>query len=289
MLRTIDHVVLPVSTLEAAAPFERIGISLTPSLRHAGQGTENRVFFTGSAAGEFYVELLRAFDKTAAVAAMGEQFAPPADGTPGLQRVVFACEDIDGVRVRLESAGIGVGERTVSRDDGTVIGRVLQPKTNAAGCSFGLIDYAEPPEVRLQRHGAAGLYQHAFPLKRLDHLAVIVHDLAKVTSFWTDVLGVPVFGEVPRPGSLIRQMKVGDAVLELIGPTEPNSPMLERPQGVASMCAFEVTDMGKAIDLARAAGFTCPDAAPGPLPGTRVTTIPGAELAGLGLQLLEYV
>ena len=65
--------------------------------------------------------------------------------------------------------------------------------------------------------------------------------------------------------------------------------MLERPQGVASMCAFEVTDMGKAIDLARAAGFTCPDAAPGPLPGTRVTTIPGAELAGLGLQLLEYV
>ena len=289
MLRTIDHVVLPVSTLDSAAPFERLGISLTPSLRHAGQGTENRVFFTGSPGGEFYVELLSAFDRAAAVASMGEEVAPPADGTPGLQRVVFACEDIDGVRVRLESAGIDVRERTVSRDDGTVIGRVLMPKTNAAGCSFGLIDYAEPPEVRLQRHGAAGLYQHAFPLKRLDHLAVIVHDLAKVTSFWTDVLGVPVFGEVPRPGSLIRQMKVGDAVLELIGPTEPGSPMLERPESLISMCAYEVADMGRAVDLARATGFTCPDAAPGPLPGTRVTTIPGTELAGMGLQLLEYV
>ena len=289
MLRTIDHVVLPVPALEAASAFERIGISLTPPLRHAGQGTENRVFFTASAEGEFYVELLTAFDRAAAVTAMGEAFAPPADGAPGLQRVVLACEDIDGVRVRLESAGIDVGERTVSRDDGTVIGRVLMPKTNAAGCSFGLIDYAEPPEVRLQRHGAAGLYTHTFPLKRLDHLAVIVHDLAKVTSFWTDVLGVPVFGEVPRPGSLIRQMKVGDAVLELIGPTEPGSPMLERPEALISMCAYEVTDMGKAIAQARAAGFTCPDAAPGPLPGTRVTTIPGGELAGMGLQLLEYV
>lgn len=289
MLRTIDHVVLPVPTLESAAPFARLGISLTPALRHAGQGTENRVFFTGSPGGEFYVELLSAFDRPAAAAAMRKNLVPPAEGTPGLQRVVFACDDIDGVRVRLESAGIEVQEQTVSRDDGTVIGRVLRPATGGAGCSFGVIDYAEPPEVRLQRHGAAGLYDHAFPLKRLDHLAVIVHDLAAVTSFWTDVLGVPVFGEVPRPGSLIRQMKVGDAVLELIGPTEPNSPMLERPEALISMCAYEVRDMGEAIRQARAAGFTCPDAGPGPLPGTRVTTIPGTELAGMGLQLLEYV
>lgn len=288
MLRTIDHVVLPVPSLDAAAAFERLGISLTPALRHAGQGTENRVFFTSSPAGEFYVELLAAFDEAAAIRTMGD-LAPLSDGEPGLQRVVFACEDIDGVRVRLETAGIEVAERTVSREDGTVIGRVLSPATSAAGCRFGLIDYAEPPEVRLQRHGASGLYSHAFPLKRLDHLALIVHDLAAATSFWTDVLGVTVFGEVPRPGSIIRQMKVGDAIVELIAPTEAGSPLLERPEGLISMCAYEVTDMAKAVAMARAAGFTCADAGPGPLPGTRVTTIPGGELGGLGMQLVEYV
>ena len=37
------------------------------------------------------------------------------------------------------------------------------------------------------------------PLKRLDHLAAMAPNLEDATSFWTDVLGVPVHGEVRTP------------------------------------------------------------------------------------------
>jgi hypothetical protein len=49
-----------------------------------------------------------------------------------------------------------------------------------------------------------------------------------------------------------------------------------------------VPDLDAAVRQARAAGFTAPDPAPGVLPGTRVATIRGPELAGVNLQLLQY-
>jgi hypothetical protein len=55
------------------------------------------------------------------------------------------------------------------------------------------------------------------------------------------------------------------------------------------MTAFEVPDLDAAVRVARAAGFTISDPARGPLPGTNVSRIPAEELAGLGLQLLQYV
>jgi hypothetical protein len=54
------------------------------------------------------------------------------------------------------------------------------------------------------------------------------------------------------------------------------------------MASWEVADLGGAVRLARAAGFPVPDPAAGPLPGTRIATVPGDELAGLNLQLLQY-
>lgn len=48
MLHHLDHVVLPVPSLAAAAePFERLGLRLTLPAAHPGFGTENRVFFVG--------------------------------------------------------------------------------------------------------------------------------------------------------------------------------------------------------------------------------------------------
>jgi hypothetical protein len=55
------------------------------------------------------------------------------------------------------------------------------------------------------------------------------------------------------------------------------------------MVAVEVPDLAAAVEHVRAAGFTAPDPAPGVLPGTRTASIPGGELSGMSLQLLEYV
>src|SRR5262249_35457243 len=66
---------------------------------------------------------------------------------------------------------------------------------------------------------------HTFPLQRLDHLAAVTPDLDEKTRFWAEVLGVPVAGEVVTPTTVIRQLRFWDAVLELLGPASPDSPL----------------------------------------------------------------
>jgi hypothetical protein len=44
-----------------------------------------------------------------------------------------------------------------------------------------------------------------------------------------------------------------------------------------------------AVAQARAAGFGVTEPATGVLPGTRVATVEGTELAGVNMQLLQYV
>jgi hypothetical protein len=100
---------------------------------------------------------------------------------------------------------------------------------------------------------------------------------------------MPVHGEVRTPTLIIRQFLMGNAVLELLGAASAESPIHQRKPGLVSMASWEVVaNLDEAVALARQAGFTVPDPAPGPLPGTRITTIPGAELAGVNMQLLQY-
>lgn len=130
---------------------------------------------------------------------------------------------------------------------------------------------------------------HSFPLRRLDHLACVAHDLEGMCRFWTDVLDVPVAGEIVAPTMVIRQFRFGDAVLELLGPRGDDSPLHKRLPGLISMASWEVADVDAAVAQARTAGFEVPDAAAGVLPGTRIATIPGTALGGINMQLLQYV
>jgi catechol 2,3-dioxygenase-like lactoylglutathione lyase family enzyme len=155
------------------------------------------------------------------------------------------------------------------------------PLSDQAGTDLVLVRHATAVQ--------AGLLDHAFPLRRLDHLAVVAHDLEGRTRFWAEVLGVPVAGEVVTPAMVIRQLRVGDGVLELLGPASPDGPLRQRPPGLVSMASWEVPDLDAAVAQAWAAGFSVPDPAAGVLPGTRVATVPGAELAGVNLQMLQYV
>jgi hypothetical protein len=55
------------------------------------------------------------------------------------------------------------------------------------------------------------------------------------------------------------------------------------------MASWEVADLEGAVRQARDAGFAASDPATGPLPGTRIGTVQGGELAGVNMQLLQYV
>jgi catechol 2,3-dioxygenase-like lactoylglutathione lyase family enzyme len=298
----IDHVILPVADLDVAAqPFRRLGLTLFPGARHQGQGTQNTGFFVGSRGGtaggstgeperSFYVELLGVVDAAEAGAVHGEGFAAAALQGRGLSAVCLRTEDLAGAVARLREHGLSPAQREVRDSDGRLICTVAEVRGPAeAAADIRLIQYHPSHAARHERRAAAGLLDQGFPLKRLDHLAAVAPDIEASTRYWTDVLGVPVAGEVATATMIIRQMKIGDAIFELLGPASPESPIAKRPPGLASMCAFEVPDLAAAVEQARVAGFTCPDPGPGALPGTRVATIPAAELSGMGLQLLEYV
>ena len=151
-----------------------------------------------------------------------------------------------------------------------------------------LRDRAGTDLVLLEADNPAPVPEHGLSLLRMDHLAAVTPDLEAKGGFWEDVLGVPVAGEVRTPTMVIRQLRIGNAVLELLAPASADSPLHQRKPGLVGMVSWEVKDLQAAVATARAAGFTVSEPASGPLPGTRISTIPGSELAGANLQLLQY-
>ena len=288
LVTSLDHVVVPVSSLaDASSPYEKLGLALTPQAAHQGIGTENRALFVGSG-DDFYIELLGIRDRAEAERAGRTLYIEKMNG--GIARLMLEVIGIHDVVAQLAKRGIATEVGQVFGGDGRKICDVAPVDgVEALGFALGLVEYGESAAERHARRVAAGRFAHKFPLKRLDHLAAITPDLEAATRFWTDVLEVPVFGEVHGPGMIIRQMKVGDAIFELLGPDGPESRLHTRAAGMVSMCAFEVPNLDQAVSAARELGFSPNDPANGVLPGTRVATIPASEMSGVGMQLLEYV
>jgi len=272
---TIDSVYLAVPDLEATCrPYERLSLRLTPA--QAGR----RTLSCGGPDNLFAVHFLDA--------AHDGPLAGPCRQALVAGRALFGIAlrvaDLSGAVQRLASHDV---KATVFRDGDQEMAWL--PLHDRAGTDLVLVGHTQP---ELERHAVAqraGLLGHSLGLKRLDHLAAVTPDLEAKTRFWLEVLGVPVAGEVVTPTLVIRQLQIGDAVLELLGPGSPDSPIWKRAPGLVSMVSCEVADLDAAVRHARAAGFTVPDPAAGPLPGTRIATLPDTELAGVNMQMLEYV
>lgn len=261
MFHSIDSLLLAVPNLETASQaYDRLGLRLCP-------GSVGRRFFSvGPGDNRVSVELIGAIDASLA------EFQ---------QRAVKDGRSLFALGLRVTDREPLIGRLT---DLGVQISRIGQadwlPLHDLAGADL-LIRTSEAAQV--------GQPNHILPLKRLDHLAVVTHDLDQKSRFWEEMLGVPVSGEITTPTMVIRQLRIGDAVLELLGPTSSDSPIWKRTPGLISMASWEVADLDAVVRQVRAAGFTVSDPAIGPLPGTRIATVPGAELAGVNMQLLEYV
>lgn len=292
MLERIDHLVCVVPDLGVAARYEQLGLALTPETRHAETGAANRACFVGdSAEAASYLELLTVVDEAKARESGRQRYVEAAARGGGAVAIAFGVSNVAQAARTFEAAGYAAPVSAVHRADGTKVCDIAQLDSRGAmPFAITLIEYPETWEARHERSRAAGRFGHSFPLKRLDHLAAITPDLDAARAFWTEVLRVPVHGEIHSPKMTILQMKVGDAIFELLGPAGPDSPMAGRPAALASMAAWEVSGpLDDAVALARERGFSCSDAEAGVIPGTRRASIPAAELGGVGMQLLEYV
>jgi methylmalonyl-CoA/ethylmalonyl-CoA epimerase len=260
---------------EAAAPFERLGLRVAPLQKPREMEIGFRVLSVGGQDNLFGVEFF------------GDASAPAGAGFEGL---ILRVPDVFHAARELEARGVRSYTQTFTDVRGDLIAHlaVLDVKEQAA-TTLALIQFLQTPAERHATLDAGGLLSHGLPLKRFDHIATFTPNLAAATAFWTDVLGIPQSGRVPTATMTINQMRIGDAIVELIGPAGADSPMASRPPGLGNNAAFEVPDIDAAVAHARAAGFSAPDPRPGPLPGTRVSTVPANELGGIALQMLQYV
>jgi catechol 2,3-dioxygenase-like lactoylglutathione lyase family enzyme len=254
MLDAIHSLYLAAADLEAASrPYQRLGLQPSADRRHV------------SVAG-IRLELVAPDSAVAAIYGT----SPPARA---LLAVGIAVADL-GARIR-QFADRGIADvRLVPGQRAAWL-----PLFEHAGADLLLVEEPVSPRGRTS----------SFPLKRLDHLAIVAPDLHEKSRFWSDTLGVPRSGEVMTSTMVIFQHRIGDAVVELLAPASAESPLRERPPGLVGMASWEVDNLAAAVAQAKSAGFTPNDPAPGPLPGTRIATIQGTELAGLNMQLLEYV
>lgn len=292
-LLALDHVTIATADLKAAtAPWQRLGVNISAGTRHAGAGTENAVAMLGDSAERMcYLEFLTVRDRMqAANTARGRRLLAAVDAGGGLFRMVFEAADLDGFARRAAAAGISVEKTDVKRADGSTIGHVMTFAGDSEDDNHPrLIAYRTPRAERYAERRARRLFASDFGLLRVDHLATIPRNMEADTHWWRDVLGAAAHGEVRGGGLYIRQFRVGDAIVEFLGPDGHNPRIAHAKPGLRSMVAFEVADLDAAVALARSRGFNPSDPGNGVLPGTRTATIPPAELGGVALQLLAYV
>jgi catechol 2,3-dioxygenase-like lactoylglutathione lyase family enzyme len=273
----IDRVLLPVAELStASAPFARLGLHMGAAVPHRSYDAYGLSWSVGGGANCFSVELVSPDQGPKEGITLADELRRAVDAKRGLFAVVLRVPDLGPVQAELAARGLLRSSEEVGGGE-----LFWLPVEDKAGVNLALV------QAQGATQPAGG--RNTFPLKRLDHLAAVAPDLDAKTHFWTDVLGVPLAGEVTTPTMVIRQFRIGDAVLELLAPASADSPLHQRPKGPVSLASVEVPDLAAAVRQARAAGFTVTDPAPGPLPGTHIATVPPAELSGLALQLLQYV
>lgn len=88
---------------------------------------------------------------------------------------------------------------------------------------------------------------------RVHHLAVVVDDLDKALGFWRDALGLELAGlrEVPEQASQVAFLPAGEAEIELVRPTSPESGvaryLAKRGPGMHHIC-LSVADLPGTLD-----------------------------------------
>ncbi len=204
--------------------------------------------------------------------------------------VVLRVHDLESTLRRLVAKGVSAVAHTLLIEDGSKLTDIAWlPLQARAGTDLVLV---QPVATMEQQHSAAqqfGGLNHTFPVRRLDHLAAVTHDLEATTRFWVEVLGIPLAGEVTTSTMIIRQFTIGDAKMELLGPAGPTSPIWQRQPGLVSLASWEVADLAATVDQVRQAGLSVSEPSTGVLPGTRIALIPATQLSGVAMQLLEYV
>ena len=134
----------------------------------------------------------------------------------------------------------------------------------------------------------------AFAGLELDHLGVATRDLDDGSAPYR-ALGLEALGPdeaVPSQGVIVRAFRAGGALVELLAPTTPESPLhafLERRGPGVHHVAFRVADLDASVARLRADGAAFASDTPRPgRAGTRVVFLHPRWGAGTLIELVEH-
>jgi methylmalonyl-CoA/ethylmalonyl-CoA epimerase len=126
---------------------------------------------------------------------------------------------------------------------------------------------------------------------RIAHVGIAVRALGDSLPFYRDVLGLP---EVPlddADGATIAGLSAGDALVELLEPDTPDSPVgrfiERRGPGIHHIC-FVVDDLDATLDRCRASGIRLIDETPRiGAEGKRIAFLHPSSTSGVLVELTE--
>ena len=104
-------------------------------------------------------------------------------------------------------------------------------------------------------------------IKSINHIALLVPDLATAKAFWIDVMGLPLTREerVEEQHVEVAFLPVGESTIELLQPTDSNSGaakfLQKRGAGMHHIC-FEVDDIAAVLAQLHNAGIPLIDETP---------------------------
>ena len=96
-------------------------------------------------------------------------------------------------------------------------------------------------------------------IKRIHHLALLVHDIDDALLFWRDILGIEPsnISEIPQESARIAFLPLGESQIELVQPTSPDSGLnrfLEKHgPGMHHVC-LQVEDLSRLLSQLKSKG-----------------------------------
>jgi methylmalonyl-CoA/ethylmalonyl-CoA epimerase len=126
---------------------------------------------------------------------------------------------------------------------------------------------------------------------RIAHVGLAVQSNASLRSLFRDLLGLEEVPLADSDGARIVGYAAGDALVELLEPAEPGTPIAKfiekRGPGIHHLC-FAVNDLDGTLERCRAAGIVLVDQVPRPgAEGKRVAFLHPKSTGGILVELTE--
>jgi methylmalonyl-CoA/ethylmalonyl-CoA epimerase len=126
---------------------------------------------------------------------------------------------------------------------------------------------------------------------RIAHVGIAVRALDEILPFYRDLLGFPEVPIADSDGARIVALDAGDALVELLEPERPDSPIgkfvAKRGPGIHHLC-IAVDDLDGTLERCRAAGITLIDETPRTgAEGKRIAFLHPSATAGVLVELTE--